>query len=163
MPRIVRNSRYDCRRSRRSSHLRCCKDCAGWNEDVKPYPQDLEKAKELLAEAGYENGLDLKMYVSGEVRSRAAQVVQAQLAQVGINVDINVYEWGDITCIEQADEDRLWLGTNDHGILLWNRSTGKAEPFWRDAEGQLPNPVVSMLKSKDGKLWVGTFNGACIV
>ena len=71
----------------------------------------------------------------------------------------NMYEWGDITCIEQADEDRLWLGTNDHGILLWNRSTGKAEPFWRDVEGQLPNPVVSMLKSKDGKLWVGTFNG----
>ena len=71
----------------------------------------------------------------------------------------NMYEWGDITCIEQADENKLWLGTNDHGILLWNRSTGKAEPFWRDAEGQLPNPVVSMLKSKDGKLWVGTFNG----
>ena len=71
----------------------------------------------------------------------------------------NMYEWGDITCIEQADENRLWLGTNDHGILLWNRSTGKAESFWRDAEGQLPNPVVSMLKSKDGKLWVGTFNG----
>ena len=71
----------------------------------------------------------------------------------------NMYEWGDITCIEQADENRLWLGTNDHGILLWNRSTGKAEPFWRDAERQLPNPVVSMLKSKDGKLWVGTFNG----
>ena len=66
----------------------------GWNEEVKPYPQDLEKAKELLAEAGYENGLDLKMYVSGEVRSRSAQIVQAQLAQVGINVDINVYEWG---------------------------------------------------------------------
>lgn len=70
-----------------------------------------------------------------------------------------MYEWGDITCIEQADENKLWLGTNDHGILLWNRFTGKAEPFWRDAEGQLPNPVVSMLKSKDGKLWVGTFNG----
>ena len=60
------------------------KTVPGWNEDVKPYPQDLEKAKELLAEAGYENGLDLKMYVSGEVRSRAAQVVQAQLAQVGM-------------------------------------------------------------------------------
>ena len=71
----------------------------------------------------------------------------------------NMYEWGDITCIEQADENKLWLGTNDHGILLWNRFTGKAEPFWRDAERQLPTPVVSMLKSKDGKLWVGTFNG----
>lgn len=71
----------------------------------------------------------------------------------------NMYEWGDITCIEQADENRLWLGTNDHGILLWNRSTGEAEPIWRDSERQLPNPVVSMLKSKDGKLWVGTFAG----
>lgn len=71
----------------------------------------------------------------------------------------NMYEWGDITCIEQADENRLWLGTNDHGIILWNRSTGVAESFWRDADGQLPNPVVSMLKSKDGKLWVGTFAG----
>lgn len=71
----------------------------------------------------------------------------------------NMYEWGDITCIEQANENRLWLGTNDHGILLWNRSTGEAEPFWRDSERQLPNPVVSMLKSKDGKLWVGTFAG----
>ena len=29
----------------------------------------------------------------------------------------NMYEWGDITCIEQADEDRLWLGTNDHGFF----------------------------------------------
>lgn len=71
----------------------------------------------------------------------------------------NLYEWGDITCIEQADENSVWLGTNDHGILLWDRRTEKAEPYWRDAEGQLPNPVVSMLKSKDGKLWVGTFNG----
>lgn len=75
----------------------------------------------------------------------------------------NMYEWGDITCIEQADENRLWLGTNDHGILLWNRSTGKAEPFWRDAEGQLPNPVVSMLKSKMVNYGSGHLMGDCIV
>ncbi len=70
------------------------KPLPGWNEEVQPYPQDLEKAKELLAEAGYGDGLDLKMYVSGDVRNRTAQVVQAQLAQIGVNVDINVYEWG---------------------------------------------------------------------
>ena len=92
------------------------KTVPGWNEDVKPYPQDLEKAKELLAEAGYENGLDLKMYVSGEVRSRAAQVVQAQLAQVGINVDINVYEWG-------AFQDAINAGEHDLLILGWVNTT----------------------------------------
>ena len=92
------------------------KTVPGWNEDVKPYPQDLEKAKELLAEAGYENGLDLKMYVSGEVRSRSAQIVQAQLAQVGINVDINVYEWG-------AFQDAINAGEHDLLILGWTNST----------------------------------------
>ena len=56
------------------------------------------------------------MYVSGEVRSRAAQVVQAQLAQVGINVDINVYEWG-------AFQDAINAGEHDLLILGWVNTT----------------------------------------
>lgn len=70
-----------------------------------------------------------------------------------------MYELGDITCIEQASDNKLWLGTNDHGILIWNLSTGKAEAFRNEHESQTPNPVVSMLKAKNGTLWVGTFNG----
>ena len=92
------------------------KTLPGWNEEVQPYPQDLEKAKELLAEAGYGDGLDLKMYVSGDVRNRTAQVVQAQLAQIGVNVDINVYEWG-------AFQDAINAGEHELLILGWTNTT----------------------------------------
>ena len=70
----------------------------------------------------------------------------------------NMQELGDITCIEQEDEDRVWLGTNDSGLLLWNVKTGEVE---RNAYAGVlsSNPVVSLLKARDGRLWVGTFNG----
>ncbi len=66
----------------------------------------------------------------------------------------NMHELGDITCIEQADEERLWLGTNDEGLLLWNIRTGETEKRY-----DFSVPVVALLKSGDGRLWIGTFNG----
>lgn len=66
----------------------------------------------------------------------------------------NMHEVGDVTCIEQMDNERLWLGTNDRGLILWNRNTGLAEKSYN-----LGCPVVSLQKSSDGRLWIGTFNG----
>lgn len=67
----------------------------------------------------------------------------------------DMYELGDITSVEQADAERLWLGTNDSGLLLWNFRTAKVEKHYAlDSY-----PVVSLLKAGDGSLWVGTFNG----
>ena len=69
----------------------------------------------------------------------------------------NMQELGDITCMEQADDSHLWLGTNDNGLFYWNFKTGKCETY--DKSRIASNPIVTLLKTRDGKLWIGTFNG----
>src|SRR5699024_8913652 len=63
-------------------------------EDV--YEPDVEKAKELLAEAGYPDGFSTKMTVSAHRSMYAdiAQVVVENLKEIGVDVDIDVVEWG---------------------------------------------------------------------
>ena len=63
-------------------------------KNMNPYPYNIEKAKELMAEAGYPNGgLKLKLMAKDmdEYRS-TCQVIQANLAQIGIEVEILCYE-----------------------------------------------------------------------
>ncbi|NYT65367.1 ABC transporter substrate-binding protein [Alcaligenaceae bacterium] len=55
---------------------------------------DPDAARKLLAEAGYANGLDLNFVVpSTLIYQRAAEIIQAMFAQVGINAKIEVLEW----------------------------------------------------------------------
>jgi peptide/nickel transport system substrate-binding protein len=63
---------------------------AGYNPDLKPR-YDLKKAKELMKEAGYENGFTLSMmapnnrYVNDD---KIAQAAAAMLSKIGIKVDL---------------------------------------------------------------------------
>ena len=87
------------------------KTIPGWNESLEPYPHDPEKAKELLAEAGYGDGFTLKLYASGDQNNRTAQLIQAQLGEIGITVDINMYDWGAFTeAVNRGDEDIFIMG-----------------------------------------------------
>lgn len=67
-------------------------------EEVKKLqPYDPEKAKELLAEAGYPDGFETTMMVTtayGEVVINAAQWVQEDLAKVGITANIDIQDYG---------------------------------------------------------------------
>jgi peptide/nickel transport system substrate-binding protein len=58
------------------------------------YPHDLDKAKELLAAAGYPNGFSttLKLPPPSYAR-RSGEIVAAQLAQIGIRVRVENLEW----------------------------------------------------------------------
>lgn len=55
-----------------------------------------EKAKDLLKEAGYENGFDIELTLpkNYQLHVDAGQVIADQLSQIGINVNIELVEWG---------------------------------------------------------------------
>ncbi len=63
----------------------------GCSEDAKYYPHDPEMAKKLLAHAGYADGLDLGAILTKTGKFKAAaEIIQEDLAAVGITVDIDV-------------------------------------------------------------------------
>lgn len=64
-------------------------------ETTKLYTYDVEKAKSLLKEAGYENGFDLEITVPSSYSQHVstAEIIAEQLKLVGINVTLNKIEW----------------------------------------------------------------------
>ena len=59
------------------------------------YSYDPEKAKELLADAGYADGFDLEITVPSSYSQHvdSTQIIADELSQVGINVTLNQVEW----------------------------------------------------------------------
>lgn len=78
------------------------------------YPYDRERARALLAEAGYPDGFRLKMSLptAYTYAVRAGEIMAQQLAQVGIQVDIELVEWATwlSRIYGQADYDLTVMG-----------------------------------------------------
>lgn len=67
-----------------------------FNTDLKNcYNTDIEKAKTLLKEAGYENGFKMTITVPSNYQTHVdtAQVIKNQLSKIGIEADIQLIEW----------------------------------------------------------------------
>ncbi len=73
----------------------------GHDEQVKPAPYDPAAAKALLAKAGYPNGFKTQIWAIPVARAympdgrRAAEMIQADWAKIGVQADIVTYEWGE--------------------------------------------------------------------
>lgn len=64
-----------------------------YNPEVEGQPYNVEKAKELLKEAGYENGFSTTLtFPSNEFTKNVASVIAEQLAQAGITVELRPIE-----------------------------------------------------------------------
>jgi peptide/nickel transport system substrate-binding protein len=68
-----------------------------WKFGYAPYDQDLDRARELMAEAGYADGFEMELLPTTQYGEtvRAAQVLQQQLAEIGITATINAPEWSE--------------------------------------------------------------------
>lgn len=77
------------------------------------YPHDVEKAKQLLAEAGYEDGFDMTITVPSNYtpHMNVAQVLVQQLEQVGITATLEPVEW-------ETWLSRVYAGRDFEGTVL---------------------------------------------
>jgi signal transduction histidine kinase/ligand-binding sensor domain-containing protein/DNA-binding response OmpR family regulator len=65
-----------------------------------------------------------------------------------------------IRCIYEDKDKNLWLGTQDGGLLLFDRKTNKFDRLTTD-DGLPSNTVLRILEDKTGNLWMSTYNGIC--
>ncbi|MCP1170425.1 ABC transporter substrate-binding protein [Limimaricola litoreus] len=77
-----------------------------WYDSGTPMPErDVEKAKELLAEAGYADGIDLEVQVPNRpVSMQLMQVVQSMAAEAGINITLNAKEFATMLADQSAGD-----------------------------------------------------------
>ncbi len=94
----------------------------GYAKQLPGYAHDPQKARDLLAKAGLKDGFSTTIWTrpTGSVLnpnpSLGAQLLQADLAKVGIKADIRVIEWGELIRRAKAGEHDLlfmgWAGDN---------------------------------------------------
>ena len=100
---------------------------SGYNKDIEPYPYDPEKAKALLAEAGYD-GKEIELWAMPVARpympdaAKVAEVIKKNLEDVGIPAKIVSFEWA--TYLEKAKN-----GEADAFMLGWTGDNGDADNF----------------------------------
>jgi dipeptide transport system substrate-binding protein len=92
-----------------------------YNDDVKDYPYDPAGAKKLLEAAGV-TSLETDLWAMPVQRpynpnaKRIAELMQADLAKVGIKAEIKSFEWGEYRKRAQAGEHQMaelgWTGDN---------------------------------------------------
>nr|WP_059390489.1 ABC transporter substrate-binding protein [Pseudomonas toyotomiensis] len=111
----------------------------GHDETLQDWPHDPERARQLLTEAGHADGFALSIWTrpgGGPTNPNpgiGAQMLQADLAAIGIRSDIRVFEWGElIKRAKNGEHDLVFMGwAGDNGdpdnFLTPNLSCAAAE------------------------------------
>ncbi|MEJ5362348.1 MAG: peptide-binding protein [Spirochaetota bacterium] len=116
-----------------------------YNHDIQPLPYDPVKAKEILRRAGWsdsngdgildKNGIAFKFTLTiasaSKFAERLATILKEDFAKVGIQMDINRYEWAVfVNKVDKRDFDAVTLGWSlsweGDPYQLWHSSQVKA-------------------------------------
>ncbi len=81
-----------------------------YDSNFKPYNPDVQKAKQLLADAGYPDGLSFAITVTNSpIQVRIAEIVQAQAAEAGFKVSVKQIDSTSlITVLRNRTFDACW-------------------------------------------------------
>ena len=99
-----------------------------YNDQVKDDPYDPDAAKKMLAEAGFPNGMETDLWAMPVQRpynpnaKRIAELMQADLAKIGVKAEIKSFEWGEY-------RKRLQAGEHQMGMLGWTGDNGDPDNF----------------------------------
>lgn len=91
----------------------CAPPVFGYNPDIENYPYDPDRARELLAEAGYPDGFNTTLDTpQGQYLQdvEISQAIAGQLAEVGVNVEVRPAEFNEYF-------DR-WLAKSIEGLYF---------------------------------------------
>lgn len=100
-----------------------------YNNKIEDFPHDPAKAKELLAEAGFPDGFSTTLWAMPVQRpynpdaKRMAEMMQADLAKVGVKAKIVSFEWGEYI-------KRVQNGEHDMALLGWTGDNGDPDNFF---------------------------------
>ena len=92
----------------------------GADAKLKRYPYDPQKAKQLLAQAGFANGCDVQLYYSAgryPKDKEVCQVVAAQMVKGGFRVELISQEWALFWGNDGVNGGKLPFYYNNRGSL----------------------------------------------
>lgn len=101
-----------------------------FNPQIPLHEYNPQRARELLAEAGYGNGFNMNIWAMPVQRLynpnalKMAELLQADLAQIGVNASIVSYEWN-------AFRRRLSQGEHDSVLIGWAADNADPDNFFR--------------------------------
>src|SRR6478735_4461854 len=101
---------------------------SAYNNAIKDDVYDPEGAKKLLATAGFKDGFTTDLWAMPVQRpynpnaKRIAELMQADLAKVGIKAEIKTFEWGEY-------RKRMQAGEHQMGMLGWTGDNGDPDNF----------------------------------
>lgn len=101
---------------------------SGYNDDIEEYDYNLDKAKELLKEAGYEKGFTMDLWAMPVARlympeaQKVAEVIQESFSKIGVKANIKSVDWA--TYLDKAAK-----GEFDAYMLGWTGDNGDADNF----------------------------------